>query len=112
VIALHDGVSMAEKVVIYWRDIPSQVMVKRGRAKGKAMLDERFQVAIDRAAMRAGKGDTDSYVEEWRREAATYEDDGSDLNTIAHQEAEALQGQFPDELLEQMIHNQGLRPTA
>ena len=59
---------MPELIRIYWRDIPSQVMAKAGRKAEKVMLPERFQHAIDRAAMRAGKGGSDAYMEDWRRE--------------------------------------------
>ena len=45
---------MVKKIIIYWRDIPSQVIFQRGRTREKAMLGSRFQEAIDRAAMRAG----------------------------------------------------------
>ena len=55
-------------VTIFWRDIPAQVLVKKGRSKAKRQLPQRFQVAIDRAAMRAGKGGSDAYMNEWRRE--------------------------------------------
>jgi len=50
---------MPDKIVVYWRDIPSQVIIKRGRNKGKWMLSERFQEAIDAAAMKCGKAGTE-----------------------------------------------------
>ena len=56
-----------QKIEVFWRDIPAQVLVKSGRLRGKAMLSHRFQAAIDRAAMRAGKGGSDEYLEDWRR---------------------------------------------
>ena len=46
---------MAQLIKMYWRDIPAQVIAKRGRKTAKVMLASRFQEAIDRAAMRAGK---------------------------------------------------------
>ena len=59
---------MAElTVVVYWRDIPAQVIVKAGRKAAKRQLADRFQEAIDRAAMRAGLTGTDAYLEAWRR---------------------------------------------
>ena len=58
---------MAQLVVVYWRDIPAQVIVKKGRESAKVQLTERFEKAIDRAAMRANLRDTDSYLAEWRR---------------------------------------------
>ena len=40
-----------QRIDILWRDIPSQVLIKRGRERGKYMLSARFQEAIDRAAV-------------------------------------------------------------
>ncbi len=65
----------AQLVTIYWRDIPAQVTAQQGRTREKALLDARFQHAIDRAAMVAGMEDTDSYVAQWRREAAALDGD-------------------------------------
>lgn len=58
---------MAELVIVYWRDIPAQIIVKKGRQAAKRELPARFAEAIDMAAMRSGARDTDSYLEEWRR---------------------------------------------
>jgi hypothetical protein len=58
---------MANLIVLYWRDIPSQVIVKAGRASAKRELPERFIRAIDAAAMRAGATGTDAYLADWRR---------------------------------------------
>ncbi|MGH6962092.1 MAG: virulence factor, partial [Dongiaceae bacterium] len=60
---------MAQLIVVYWREIPAQVIVKAGRQFAKRQLTERFEKAIDRAAMRAKLRDTDSYLAEWRRAA-------------------------------------------
>ena len=72
---------MAELIIVCWRDIPAQVIVKAGRRSAKRQLDERFQEAIDRAAMRAGLRDTDAYLGEWRRVVAG--DCGDDLEAEA-----------------------------
>ena len=45
---------MAKLITVYWRDIPAQVIAKRGRETAKVQLSERFQKAIHRPAMRAG----------------------------------------------------------
>ena len=71
-----------KKTLIYWRDIPSQVIVQRGRKREKAMLSARFQEAIDRAAMRAGKGSSDAYMSEWERKAEQIDTD-ADLREAA-----------------------------
>ena len=59
--------AMANLIVTYWRDIPSQVSVKAGRKEEKRMLADRFQEAIDMAAMRDGATETDAYLADWRR---------------------------------------------
>ena len=97
---------MVKKILIYWRDIPAQVIVQRGRKREKAKLSSRFQEAIDRAAMRAGKGSSDAYMSEWRRESSKIESDAG-LREIAEQEASRFEAEFSDELLLQLIRNHG-----
>lgn len=97
---------MAKLITVYWRDIPSQVIAKRGRDTAKVPLTERFQVAIDRAAMRAGKGSSDLYIEEWRREARVC---GDDLDAEARSEADKLEAAFDDAVLERMVKAGGKR---
>ena len=58
---------MAKLTIVYWRDIPAQVIAKEKRTTAKRVLSERFEKAIDRAAMRSGARDTDAYLAEWRR---------------------------------------------
>jgi hypothetical protein len=58
---------MASLIILYWRDIPSQVIVKAGRATAKRELSERFIRAIDAAAMHAGAKSADDYLADWRK---------------------------------------------
>ena len=97
-----------QKIVMYWRDIPSMVIIKKKREKGKAMLPDRFQEAIDRAAMRAGKGSSDLYIEEWRRVVTDAESCDS-LQETAVKEARILEEFISDELLKKMIKNNGFK---
>lgn len=97
---------MVRKILVYWRDIPSQVIVQRGRVREKLMLEKRFQEAIDRAAMRAGKGSSDAYIAEWRRESERIDSD-AELSRIAAEEAERLESSISDEQLAAMIRNNG-----
>ena len=96
---------MAKKINIYWRDIPSQVLAQSGRTREKVHLSQRFQEAIDRAAMRAGKGSSDAYLSEWRREASACE--GGDLQAIAEIEAQRLESEYSDERLLELIRGHG-----
>ncbi len=83
---------MAKLQIVYWRDIPAQVLVKAGRRnQAKRELPLRFTEAIDMAAMRTGAADTDDYLAEWRRGDPT--DVGDDLEA----EADAAMAQIDQE---------------
>jgi hypothetical protein len=97
---------LMQRIDILWRDIPSQVLIKRGRDRGKYMLSARFQEAIDRAAMRAGKGGSDAYLEEWRRVTTTIEAEGA-LEEIAEQLGREIETGFSDEQLAVMVKQKG-----
>ena len=95
---------MAELTVIWWRDIPAQVTAKEGRARAARELPERFQEAIDAAAMRAGLIGSDGYLEEWRREPRNC---GDDLEAEVVQEFDRLDAAYTDEVLERLVRENG-----
>ena len=95
---------MPELTVIWWRDIPAQVTAKEGRKSARAQLAERFQEAIDAAAMRAGLIGSDAYLAEWRRESR---DCGDDLDKEVAEEAEWLEAAYPDDTLERLVKADG-----
>src|ERR1700756_5744479 len=97
---------MASLIIISWRDIPAQVVVKRGRETAKVQLSARFQVAVDRAAMRAGKGSSDAYLADWKR--SDPRSSGEDLQAEAAAEAARIEARFSDEDLEKLIRAKGL----
>jgi hypothetical protein len=88
---------MADLVVVYWRDIPAQVIVKQGRRSAKRQLPERFEQAIDMAAMRAGARETDAYLAEWRKSDPVAV--GDDLEAEADRAASALETEFAQDKL-------------
>jgi hypothetical protein len=97
---------MASLIIISWRDIPAQVIVKRGRETAKVQLSARFQEAVDRAAMRAGKGSSDAYLADWKR--SDPRPCGEDLQAEAAREAASIEARFSDEALETLIRAKGL----
>ena len=97
---------MAKSTIIYWRDIPSQVIVKQGRISAKAQLSKRFMEAIDKAAMRAGRLGSKEYLEDWRR---VIENCQGEPETVANTIAEELEQKFPDDVLKAMVKNKGLK---
>lgn len=96
---------MAKLTTIYWRDIPAQVTAKAGRKTAKIQLSDRFQEAIDMAAMRAGKGSTDEYLEDWRREQTNCSDD---LDAEVKKAATEIEDAIDTEALQALVKNKGI----
>ncbi|MFC3117837.1 virulence factor [Jhaorihella thermophila] len=96
---------MPEVTIVYWRDIPAQVIVGKGRRGAKKPLPERFEQAIDRAAMKVGARDTDAYLAEWRK-AAPYTVEG-DPAAVAEAEAARLEAEYDGDRLRTLIENDG-----
>lgn len=96
---------MANVVIVYWRDIPAQVIVGKGRRGEKRILPERFEQAIDRAAMKVGADDADAYLAEWRK-AAPYTVEGEDA-AVADAEAARLDAEYDRERIKALIAKEG-----
>jgi len=100
---------MAKLIVISWRDIPAQVVVKKGRETGKVQLSHRFQEAVDRAAMRAGKASSGDYLADWKRSEPRA--CGDDIQTEANAEAEKIEARYTDDDLLRLIRAHGVDDT-
>ena len=96
---------MADVTIVYWRDIPAQVIVGKGRKGAKQQLPERFEQAIDRAAMKVGAADTDSYLAEWRK-ADPYQIEG-DAQDVCAAEAARIDAEYDTPRLKALIDNEG-----
>jgi hypothetical protein len=90
--------------VIWWRDIPAQVVAKDGRRASKIVLHPRFQVAIDRAAVKSGRREMDAYIAEWRK---TQRPCGADLEAEARAEVDRLEAAYPKEVLNRLVATGG-----
>jgi Virulence factor len=93
--------------VIWWRDIPAQVVAKDRRQAHKVVLHPRFQVAIDKAAMKAGRKAFGEYIEDWRREGRSCSDD---LEAEANVEATRLEARYTKAVLARLVASGGLDP--
>lgn len=102
---------MAKITVKCWRDIPSMVVVGRGRGAAKAALPERFEQAIDMAAMRVGAKDQDAYLAEWRNIERGEADVAEDAQSVADRVAAELEAEFDRETLKACVDNEGWRPA-
>jgi len=97
---------MAKLIVVSWRDIPAQVIAKQGRRSAKVLLSQRFQHAIDRAAMRAKRKDADAYMADWSR--GEPRECGDDLQAEVEAEAARLEAGYDDTLLDLLARQKGL----
>ena len=96
---------MPDVTIVYWRDIPAQVIVGKGRRGAKRQLPERFEQAIDRAAMKVGASDTDAYLAEWRK-ASPVEKDGAP-DALADAEFARIDAEYDQTRLKALIDNEG-----
>jgi hypothetical protein len=95
---------MGQLVTIWWRDIPLQVIAREGRKTEKRILDKRFQFAVDKAAMNAGKKAYGDYIEEMQRSERAC---GDDLLTEADAELARLEAAYTKEKLHALIASGG-----
>jgi hypothetical protein len=96
---------MAQRIIVYWRDIPAQVIVRQGRTAEKRELPERFIQAIDRCAMKVGARDSDAYLAEWRR--GDPEPCGDDLKAEADAAMASLEATYDSDRLKTLVANDG-----
>ena|SRR5688572_26820307 len=96
---------MGTLTTIWWRDIPAQVLARDGRRQSTQVLHPRFQVAIDKAAARAGKSSYDDYIEEWRREQRPC---GDDIEAAVTTASDQLETDYTKHRLAELIQSGGV----
>lgn len=101
---------MANVTVVYWRDIPAQVIVGKGRRAAKVQLPERFEQAIDRCAMKVGADGSDDYLAEWRK-ADPFVVEGDDKD-VATAQAARLDTEYDQTRIKSLIANNGWETPA
>jgi hypothetical protein len=95
---------MGQMITIWWRDIPMQVIAREGRRSEKRVLHNRFQIAVDKAAMKAGKKSYGDYIEEMRRDQRPC---GDDLKAEANAEAARIDAAYTKEVLRKLVASGG-----
>ena len=96
---------MAGMTIVYWRDIPAQVIVGKGRRAAKAPLPERFEQAIDRCAMKVGAKDDDAYMAGFRKhDAGEITGDAAETATA---KAAQIDAEYDTDRLKTLIANEG-----
>lgn len=95
--------------IVYWRDIPAQVKVREGRTRHGKPLTERFEKAIDHAAMKAGLTGSDAYLNEWR--TGEWQDQEGEAEAVTETIAAELEAAYPNQRLKAIIRNGGYEPA-
>jgi Virulence factor len=92
---------MPSLVILWWRDIPAQVVAREGRRTARRELPPRFAEAVDRAAMAGGARDEDAYLAAWRR--SDPQPCGDDLEAEAQRLADRLDAEYPEARLGALV---------
>ena len=97
---------MAQRTIVFWRDIPAQIQVKKGRKSARRELPPLFMETIDACAMRVGARDSDAYLAAWRKSEPTSVSD--DLENEADRALKELLAAYPKERLQALMARGGL----
>ncbi len=91
--------------IIYWRDIPAQVKVRAGRQRASRPLPDRFPVAIDEAAMRAGLTGSEAYLAQWRN--GEWQERAGEPDEVAALLVTEIEAAYPPGRVRQLIAQGG-----
>ena len=100
---------MAKITIVYWRDIPAQIIAEQGRGRNrkqfKIELGKKFIVSIDSAAMKSGAEGSDDYLNDWRRSDPEEISDNLDLE--ANKLKKEIEEKYSNSKLKELISNGG-----
>ncbi len=99
---------MGQIKIVYWRDIPGQVVIREGRRSTRLRLPLRFMKAIERAGYRLKKKQQDALFEPWHGVTQTF---NGDIKEQAKQLVRQLEEQYTEEVLENLIRASGVDET-
>ena len=100
---------MAKITIVYWRDIPAQIIAEQGRGRNrkqfKIELGKKFIVSIDSAAMQSGAEGSDDYLSDWRRSAP--EEISDNLELEVNKLKKEIEEKYSNSKLKKLISNGG-----
>ena len=99
---------MAQLKIVYWRDIPGQVVIRRGGRSTRIRLPTRFMKAIERAGYRLRKKQQDALFEPWHDVTQPFD---GDVSLQARQLVQQLEERYTEEVLETLIRASGVDET-
>ena len=99
---------MAQLKIVYWRDIPGQVVIRKAGRSTRIRLSARFMKAIERAGYRLKKKQQDALFEPWHDVAQPFD---GDVNLQARQLVQQLEEHYTEAVLETLIRASGVDET-
>ena len=99
---------MAQLKIVYWHDIPGQVVFKEGRRNTRLRLSARFMKAIERAAYRLKKQNQDAWFEPWHDIAQII---NGDVKEQAQLLVRQIEEQYSEAVLDKLIRASGKDET-
>jgi len=99
---------VAQLKIVYWRDIPGRVVIRKGRSSRRLRLSTRFMKAIERAAYRLKKTRQDAMFEPWHDVSQAF---AGDVDEQAKQLVQQLERHYTEEVLETLIRACGVDET-
>ena len=100
---------MAKITIVYWRDIPAQIIAEQGRGRNrkqfKIELGKKFIVSIDSAAMKSGAEGSDDYLSDWRRSVP--EEISDNLELEVNKLKKEIEEKYSNSKLKELISNGG-----
>ena len=100
---------MAQLKIVYWRDIPGQVVIRKGGRSTRIRLSARFMKAIERAGYRLKKKQHDALFEPWHDVTQPFD---GDVNVQARQLVQHLEERYTEEVLETLVRASGIDESA
>ena len=102
---------MAKITIVYWRDIPAQIIAEQGRGRNrkqfKIELGKKFIVSIDSAAMKSGAEGSDDYLSDWRR--SDPEEISDNLELEVNKLKKEIEEKYSNSKLKELISNGGFK---
>jgi hypothetical protein len=93
---------VTEYRITSWREIPTMVAARGADGTtAKVALPDRFQEAVDEAAMRQGLAGSDAYLDAW--DAGPWQEADGTPDEVAARIAAELDASHPPERLESML---------
>ena len=95
---------MAKLKIVYWNDIPGQIVVREGRRSTRIRLSPRFMKAIERASYRLKKQNKDAFFDPWHDVDQPFDGDIREQAKILLRQ---LEEQYSEAVLDKLIRASG-----